>query len=112
MQLITNTIMIGPPTLKNQFQFVSGYLPLISGGKKLISMFVRTNKTPRLITIATKNLVIRDLFMLVLSLYRSKLASFLKIFFKTKLMREIVNETTADINILSICNQKNSSHSL
>jgi len=92
----------GPPTLKNQFQLVSGYSPLISGGKKLISMFVRTSRIPRLVTIATKNFVMRDLFIFVLSLYLSKLAKALKIFFKIKLMTEIARETTSDIKILRI----------
>jgi len=100
--------MIGPPTLKNQFLLVSGYYPLISGGKKLISMFVITNKMPRLVTIATKNFVIRDLFILVLSLYLSKFAKALRIFFKIKLMTEIANETTNEIKIFRICSQKKS----
>lgn len=105
-------MIIGPPTLKNQFLFVSGYYPLMSGGKKLISMFVSTNKIPRLVTIATKNLVISDLFMFVLSLYLSKFANALRIFFKMKLMIEIASETTSEMKILSICSQKNSWHSL
>ena len=112
IQLMTNTIMIGPPTLKNQFLFVSGYCPLISGGKKLISIFVKTSKIPKFVTIATKNFVINDLFILVLSLYLSKLANALSIFFKMKLMIEIASDTTNEMKILRIWSQKNSWHSL
>jgi len=100
--LTTRTIIKGPPTLKNQFLFVSPYLPLMSSGKKLISIFVNTSKIPRFAKIATKNLVMRDLFILVLSLYLSKLARLQRIFFKTKLMTEIVIETTKEIKILRI----------
>jgi len=71
----------------------------MSGGKKPISMFVSISKTPKLIIIATKNFVMRDLFMFVLSLYLSKFASILRIFFKIKLIKEIANEITAERKI-------------
>jgi len=112
MQLITSTMIIGPPTLKNQFQFVSGYWPVMSGGKKPISMFVSISKTPKLIIIATKNFVMRDLFMFVLSLYLSKFASILRIFFKIKLIKEMANEITAERKIFKTWSQKKLSQSL
>lgn len=74
----------------------------MSGGRKLISIFVSTSNTPKFVIMATKNLVIRDLFILVLSLYLSKLARSQRIFFKIKLIIEIAIETTKEMKIFKM----------
>jgi len=79
MMISTITIvMIGTPTMYIHLQFVFVNFPERSSEipNQVISAFVNTTNTPAFTKVAIVNLVIKLLYIAVLFLYLSKLASF------------------------------------